>query len=222
MSAWFHSHPPPGGHQLGGEIQELAVGSRGFGHVRAEEDSVQDAAHVRVHESHVPLEGEAGDGARGVRADARQLQQRLGFGRDLPAVLLDYDARRAVQAHDPPVAAQVAPDLDRLGRGCVGERPHRREPLQEPLVERDGADHLDLLQHHLGDEHAPRISRAPPRQIPGVLPEPAGQGLAYGFDLLGVGSSRGVSWPLRHRRSLRVQQSRTSANLPTGIFSGLR
>ena len=69
---------------------------------------------------------------------------------DLTAELLHRDPGRPVQTHHP---ACTVPD--RLLR----ERLHGRESPQESEVERDGALHLYLLQHHLRDEDAVGVAR---------------------------------------------------------------
>jgi len=136
--------------------------------------------------TYVPLVGEAGDRAGRVRPDTWQLQEHGWVRRYQAVVLLDHDAGRPVQVHHPPVAAQVAPGADRVRERRLGEGLHRREALQEALVERDRARHLDLLQHHLGDQDAPGVARAPPRQVAPVLVEPRDQGPAHRLGLAGV------------------------------------
>src|SRR4051794_21105530 len=94
----------------------------------------------------------------------------------LPSYLLfHHDAGGFVQVDDAPVASQVLSDPDRLRARRIGERVYGRKARQEALVERHGALYLDLLQHHLGDEHPPRVSRTAPRQVAPILLEPGEQ-----------------------------------------------
>jgi hypothetical protein len=166
--------------------------------------------------TYVPLVGEAGDRAGRVRPDTWQLQEHGWVRRYQAVVLLDHDAGRPVQVHHPPVAAQVAPGADRVRERRLGEGLHRREALQEALVERDRARHLDLLQHHLGDQDAPGVARAPPRQVAPVLVEPREQLLPHGPVLA---SAPAAALP-RCGQLLRLLRHRGSLRMPTHLTTG--
>ena len=138
-----------------------------------------------------------------VWADARQLQELFRFRGDTAVVLFQYDAGGFVQVDDAPVTAEVLPDPDGLRERRFGERLDRREACQEALVEWDGALHLDLLQHHLGNEYPPGIARSTPRKIPRVVPKPADQGI---LNLLSTGG------PDRRRRRVVISHPRSLRN----------
>ncbi len=53
-------------------------------------------------------------------------------------------------------------------------------------VWQNGALDLNLLQHHLRNEHVPWVPRAAPGQIPGVLQKPGEQGRLDTFPPRGV------------------------------------
>ena len=91
-----------------------------------------------------------------------------------------------MEAHHPPVAAEVSPRPDGLRARRLGEGPRRGEKGDERFVEGDRARYLDLLEHDFGDEHAPGIAGAPPRQVAPVLLEPGDQGPAHRLGLGGV------------------------------------
>ncbi len=102
--------PPPGavaGHHGLREAQELALLRPRLRHLRPEEEAVEHPPDVGVEEVGVALEGEARDGPGCVGAHAGQFQERFGVGRHLAAVLLDDEAGGPVEAHHPPVAAEV-------------------------------------------------------------------------------------------------------------------
>ena len=81
------------------------------------------------------------------------------------AVALDHRPCRVVEVARPARVAQALPvpqhvaERRRRARRGVGYRVAERRPL------RDDPARLGLLQHHLGDEDAPRIAGRPPRQV---------------------------------------------------------
>ena len=129
----------------------------------------QHPAHIRV-EDHVTLsERERSDCCCGVVADAGQLAQLGDRSRHLACKRCRANLRGRVQAQGAAGVAQPTPCPDSLpgrfrGEGC------RNRPAPEPVLP-DGQDAGDrrLLQHHLGDQHAPWGGVwSAPRQVPPV------------------------------------------------------
>jgi hypothetical protein len=66
---------------------------------RAVEDTLQDAAHVRVEDGRAPAIGERQYGAGGVGADALEAEQRVATVGNAAVPLRDDLARHGVEAH---------------------------------------------------------------------------------------------------------------------------
>jgi hypothetical protein len=84
-----------------------------------------------------------------------------------------------MQVHHSLVASEVSPRPDRFGDGRVCQCSRGGKPCEKRFVERDCPLYLDLLQHHLGDQHPPRVSRPAPWQVPRVLVVPGDQSRAH-------------------------------------------
>jgi hypothetical protein len=93
-------------------------------------------------------EGDRRDRPRGVGADAGQAGQLVDVAGPLSVVPLDDDDRRLAKAHGPAVVTESLPGPDRITHR---ETSHERAPVPlDPL-------RLRLLEHHLRDEHRPRV-----------------------------------------------------------------
>jgi hypothetical protein len=92
----FHSQPFPTGYKPFRSASTSRSVANGDGR-SGPNFSDGHAAHVGVDERNILLEGEAGDRARGVGADARKTSQSLRVG--WPAAALDDRLRRALQVH---------------------------------------------------------------------------------------------------------------------------
>ncbi len=128
--AELHQRDRPGGRgrdvvgqQDGGEVA-LGTGHRGAGQLGAADEPCQHPADVGVEHDVPPAEPEAGDGGRGVVADAGQREQVVVAGRHLAAVPLDDRDGGGVQPQRPARVAEPPPGPDRLaGRGGGQRRP---------------------------------------------------------------------------------------------------
>ncbi len=115
----------------------------------------------------------------GVGADAGERQQRRDIARELPAVLIEHRARRALHIHRAAIVAQPCPGADDIGGRCRRQRLERRELIEERQVLRHDPIHLSLLEHDLGHQDAIGVAGAPPGQIARGVGEPGQQRPAY-------------------------------------------
>src|SRR5438309_3061497 len=165
------------GHESPGELRNPpGCGMRDAGWVGAgphpasriphpDEDARDDAGDVRIYSRDRSLVREAGDGARRIAADTRQLDQLLGIIRQRGVEVPTDHARQRVEIGSPGVIPESVPRLPHRLRPRAGEGLEIGEPLEKPgIVLRHPAD-LRLLQHHFRDEHAVRIARLAPGEV---------------------------------------------------------
>lgn len=139
------------------------------------ERAPDDPGNIRIHRWCDPLIRKACHSARGVAADARQLDQLRRVGRDDAVPPGDHFTGQAVKIGGAAVVSQPFPGFPHHRRGRRGQMPNRRELLQEPGVEGLDPGHLGLLQHDLGHQDPIGVASAPPRQVASMPPVPAGQ-----------------------------------------------
>ena len=143
------------------------------------EDPGDDPFHIGVHAGHGLLEGDAGDGGRGVRPHAGQGGDILPLPGEAPAVHVADAAGRRQQVAGPGIVAQPLPGMeDLLLRG--GRQGFRRGEALHPALEiADAPIHLRLLEHDLRDpDLVGRVGPAP-GQVASVGGEPAQQGFPH-------------------------------------------
>ena len=90
-------------------------------------------------------------------------------------VLVDDGARQPVQVFGPTVVAEAVPRFPHRAWSRSRERLDRWVPLKEAGVVRLHPGNLRLLEHDFRHQHAVRIARAAPGQIPAMAAEPADQ-----------------------------------------------
>lgn len=135
----------------------------------------EDADNIPVQDRHGLIEGNAGDGTRCVPADTRQGENIVVVTREFSPVLLLNDFGCLLHVAHAGVIAKPFPELVD-GRGsCLCQRDYSRE-FSHPTfpIGQDGFD-LGLLEHDFRDPDCVRIAGSAPREIAGVLREPAQQ-----------------------------------------------
>ena len=171
--AWFHAQPRPSGHGCVGATLHLAAAAGAGRPWRA-----RTRADVRVQHADVGLEGEGQHRPGGVRPDAGQGQQRRPGRRG--------GGRRGARPRRHPPPATGSPPA-----GCSRDRPpqllhhvagrrggaggRRGEAGQEGVPAGHDPVDLGLLEHHLADQHRPRVTGLPPRQVAGPPGRPPRQ-----------------------------------------------
>lgn len=126
---------------------------------------------VGVHECRAPLVGKRRDSARRIRADSGKRTEPFRIVRNGSPVANDV-ASEGVEVPRASVVSQSRPRLQHAPPRRFGDVIERGEASEKALVIIHDARHLRLLQHELGHEDAVWITRAPPRQIASVIPEP--------------------------------------------------
>ena len=153
-----------------GQRQDGLVRS-GLGIGVADKTAGEDAADVGVEEGDALPEGEAGDGAGGIWADAFELQQLLHGVGEGAAEAFHHLLRDLVEADCPQVVAKRRPAPDDLAPGRRRQRRGGRERAEELVVLGEDALHLGLLEHDLGDQNGVGVVGMAPGEIaalPGV------------------------------------------------------
>lgn len=144
--------------------------------------------HVGVHRGHSSFVREVGHGTGRVASDARQSGEQFRSARDISVVFVDDRAGQLMKMCRPTVVAESLPCFSDAVRARPGKSLDRGEPSDESRIEIDDARDLCLLQHELGDDHAIRIARSSPRQVPTHRPKPLEQSALEGE---GVGRDGG-------------------------------
>ena len=116
----------------------------GIGEVIGQSELVrEDAAHVGVHGGHVVVVREDEDGARRVRADARERAQAVEAARKLGGaavpVRLPRSSPRLLQPPRPGVVAEALPAPEHVGERRRCEAFERRVRATSPAIRRNGA-----------------------------------------------------------------------------------
>ena len=168
--AELHGRVRPGrrvvaGHQSVGFYLQLGGAQRPTG------EPADDPPHVGVHGSHRLSEGQGCHGPGGVGADAGQRLQQLDVAGHAASVLADDDRGGSLEVHRTAVVAQPCPGPQHLRRRCLGQRPGRREALQEAGPGLIDARDLRLLGHDLSHQHGPRLAGRADTQRTGVRPD---------------------------------------------------
>lgn len=136
------------------------------------EEPRQHAGGVRFNNRNRLIEGEDGDGVRGVFSDARQLPHALGLVRKTATMSIFDDLGGGVKISRPRVVTETLPGAqDVIFRSArqSGEVGEAFEPL---VIVRANGGHLSLLKHELGDKNRVGIARVTPRQIAPVVAIP--------------------------------------------------
>jgi len=163
---------PVHGHRGGERRHEAAAHRRGPGVPRFPGPPGHDPDPVRLDGRHRLPVGEAGDGRRDVRPDARQ-RFPFGPGRGESAVPGADDLPGGLpEVAGPGVVPGALPRLEDLGKGGPGEGSDVREPREEPRVVRERLLDPGLLEEDLRDPDAVRVPVLPPGQRTTVRVEP--------------------------------------------------
>ncbi len=93
-----------------------------------------DALGIGIHRRFARIEGDRGDGARGIGADARQLPQAPRIGGKPAADRVGHPLRRKVKIARARVIAEPRPGRPNVVERSGGQRLHRRPALQEIVV----------------------------------------------------------------------------------------
>lgn len=133
-----------GRNEGGGEGAEL--GERG-GVAVAGKKASENASNIAIEGGGGDLEGDAGDGAGGVGADAGKFLEEMRVGGQLAAGKADDGLGESVEETSAAIVAQALPVAQDNGEGCAGEgRPVRKAAEPPMVVGQDGGD-TGLLAH---------------------------------------------------------------------------
>jgi hypothetical protein len=137
----------------------LCFGSRIAGHGgEAREHSLD----VSVEDGLAQVEGDRGDGARGVVADARDLLERSDVRGQRARVLAQDVLGARVQHARAAVVPEARPEREDVGLGGFSERSDAVEPREKSLKIRDHGLDPRLLQHDFADPDRVRVLRLSP------------------------------------------------------------
>ena len=139
------------------------------------EKASQEAHDIAIENRARLMEGDAGNRAGGVAADAGKREDVIEVLGKPAVVLRDDLLRGSLKIADPLVIAESFPELVQFGFGRAGESLDRRECLHPASpVRQDGFD-LRLLEHDLGNPDGVGVTRAAPGEIAGVGGKPVQQ-----------------------------------------------
>jgi hypothetical protein len=144
--------------------------------------------HVRVHSRYSSLVREVGHRTGRVPSDTWQCREQLRSAWDIPIVFVDDRAGQLMQMCRPTIVPEPLPRLSDAMWSRPREGVDGGKPSDELHIEVDDAGDLRLLQHELGDEHAIRITRSSPWQIPTDRSKPLEQAA---LERKGVGGKAG-------------------------------
>ena len=165
------------GQDAAGQLRDACGGRAGFDRAVHIEDAGDDPFHVGVDAGHGQVEGDAGDGGRGVGADTGQGADGFGIGREDAAVFLHDQTGGGQQVAGTGIVAQALPGVQHLLLGGGGQGVQVGEALHPAQKVADAALHLGLLEHDLRDPDLVGRVMASPGQGPGIGGEPGEQGL---------------------------------------------
>src|SRR5947207_2522530 len=143
-----------------------------------DEGAAQYARDVGVDELRAPLVRERRDGTRGIVADPGELAQQLRIrGQWLvrQCALLCHLASEAMEVAGTSIVPESLPRLAHLPRMRARQLRECREAMEEPIVVRDDARDLGLLEHELRHEHAIWIAGLSPWKVAAAAPIPFSQ-----------------------------------------------
>ncbi|HSZ75572.1 MAG TPA: hypothetical protein VK779_12195 [Rhizomicrobium sp.] len=134
---------------------------------------------IRIDGGFLRIEGNRGNRARCICANAGQLSQRISRAWKLAAQLVRNDLRRRMHVPRSGVIAKPRPCSEHVVERCCRQRFHIRPAREEFAVIRSNRLHGRLLQHDLRQPHAIRISKLaalrPPWQVAPMLVIPGKQ-----------------------------------------------
>jgi len=136
------------------------------------EEAGEDASDVCFDDRDRLVEGEGGNGVRGVSANSGERLNRRKVFRENAGVLLHYDDGSGLQISSAGVVAESLPGVKDVVFGSGGEGGEIREAAEPFIVIRNDGRNLSLLKHELGDEDRVRIGGAAPRKIARVMSVP--------------------------------------------------
>ena len=168
--AWLWAQPRP----AGTSASAAACTSRAFRGRPACRASTRPTFVSTIAD--IPLIGERQHRPGGVGPDPGKRQEAGQIVGEAPAPEVRHGLGTAPEVERPAVVTQSRPLLDDRGRAGVPTRNHGREASEEAMPTGHDPVDLGLLQHHLADQHRPRVARRPPRQVASVLLEPRGAG----------------------------------------------
>lgn len=146
------------------------------------EEAGEDPCDVGIDDGAGEVEGERGDGTRGVSPESRKGGEGGGIAGEAAVVLVEDGAGRFLEVADPVVVTEPFPGLEELGLGGGSEGLEvgkGREEFFEAPVLADGR-HGGLLEHDLRDEDGVGIGGSAPWVVGPTLGKPAQQGVAKG------------------------------------------
>ena len=146
------------------------------------EESGENPGDVGIDDGAGQIEGETGNGPRGVATETRQGGKNDRIPRELTAVVVQDRPGGFLKVADPAVVAKTFPGPEELpfgGRGEGFEVGKGGEKLLEPAVLADRRDG-GLLEHDLGNEDRIRIGGPAPWMLGAVGGKPAEQGVDEG------------------------------------------
>jgi hypothetical protein len=152
---------------------------------REAEDTKEDALDVAVEDGDGFTEGDAGDGGRGVLANAGEGAEAVGGARELTEELALNELGGAVQEMCAAVVAEAGPEGEHVFFAGLGEGFERGEAAQELGVALDDGGDARLLEHDLGEPCGVGVADAAPGEIAGVLAIPGEEFAAEGLGLEG-------------------------------------
>jgi len=138
--------------------------------------------HVPVDQRDSPAEGDAGNRACGVSADAGQFHQRVDSPWEFPAVVAYDQFRGEVEIPGSRIIAEAFPQLEHAAVGHARQGWDGRERADPASVISTHDVDTGLLQHDFADPDLVRVVRRPPRQFPVMPVIPADQGTVEGAD----------------------------------------
>ena len=139
----------------------------------ADEDTEQDASHIRVENRRALAEREAANRPHRVPAEPLEREKRRFVAGKGTVVTGHGFARNHLQPLRPDVVAQRPPRLRDVLLVRPSQRFERGKALEPFVILGQYAIDLRLLQHHLGDQDVVRVVGFAPRQLAAVFPIPA-------------------------------------------------
>ena len=153
------------GGELFGNVPQLVQYRGGAGPAVHGEVASQYPFDVAVEDGGFLSHGEAGDGAGGGAADARQGRQLFNTGREFTPKVGDNHLGALVQVAGAGVVAEAGPQVQHVVLRGGGQILNRGVVHHKTFEIRDDGRHLGLLQHNLGHPHAVRRHTLLPGQV---------------------------------------------------------
>ena len=125
----------------------------------------QNSRDVGVHYRDIPFERKGQDRTRRVRADSRKGEQIFESVRKRPIVVFDNERCGGMQIAGTPRVAEPLPKPQNLAQRRCSALSRCRKGIEKGDPLRNDSFDLRLLQHHLGDQDAPRVTLVTPRQV---------------------------------------------------------